>query len=519
MRSSVSSPGRYLHRPLCPEGKAIPDNEPCEPCEERARPFVLAATIVASAMAFIDGSVVSIALPVLQEEFGAGFGALQWVVNAYALMLGGLILVGGAAGDRFGRRLIFLLGIGIFALASWVCAVANSVETLIIGRAVQGIGAALLVPQSLAIISASFPKDVRGQAIGLWAGASAITTAIGPPLGGLLIDFLNWRAAFWMNLPMAAVATYFAVRYVPESRTTEASGLPLDWVGGLTAIIAFGSLTVALTLWPEAAFPRIWLWGLATVGVVSFAWFVWIENGARMPLVPLSLFSNLAFTAANLLTFFLYGALTVVLFLLPFELLERRGLSATEAGLTLLPLGLIIGILSRYAGTAADRIGPAPLLAGGAFLVTLSAAGFALTLESYWVGIMLPTILMALGMALVVAPLTTVVMTAAPDDLAGAASGINNAASRLAGLFSIAAVGALTSVLFQRSLEGSGTPLDDEVVRFGSLTETRSLTRPVLESAFLDAYAGAMWAAAVMCLASVFLAVVLRTTKTPREGM
>ena len=514
MRSPIPFPGRFLHRPLCPEGKSVPEDEPCTPCEEQARPFVLAATIVASAMAFIDGSVVSIALPVLQEEFQAGFASLQWVVNAYALLLGGLILIGGAAGDTFGRRRVFIVGIIIFALASWICAVAGSVETLIGGRALQGVGAALLVPQSLAIISASFPKDIRGQAIGLWAGASAVTTAIGPPLGGFLIDFLDWRAAFWMNLPMAAIATGLALRFVPESKATAGSQSSMDWVGGVTAVTAFGSLTVALTLWAEGTLPNVWLWTLICFGLLAFWAFVRTENTAKAPLVPLGLFSNSSFTAANILTFCLYGALTVVLFLLPFDLLERRELSATQAGLTLLPMGLIIGVMSRYAGQVSDRIGAAPLLAAGSTLVTLSAIGFAITLDGYWLGVMGPIFLMASGMAMVVAPLTTVVMNSASDDMAGAASGINNAASRLAGLFGVAAVGALTSMLFSRSLEDASTLADGDYIRFGTLPDAGSALRPALETAFLDAYSGAMWAAAAMCLVSVLLALSMRQPKS-----
>ena len=339
MASVEAGPGRFLHRPLCPEGRTVPFDEDTVPCPDRARPLVLAATILASAMAFIDGSVVTIALPVLQTDLGAHFSALQWVVNAYALILGGLILIGGGAGDRFGRKRMFIVGIVIFALASLACAQAPSIEALIVARAAQGVGAALLVPQSLAIISSSFPKDVRGRAIGIWAGASAITTAMGPPLGGFLIDALDWRAVFWINLPLSVIAIWLALRYVPESRNESATG-PLDWRGGVLAIIAFGALTVGLTLLSgsrDLTLAAPLMLGLGTIGLVVF---VRAESRATNPLVPLELFRSRAFTSANVMTLFLYGALSGILFLLPFDLIERRELSATEVGATLLPIGV-----------------------------------------------------------------------------------------------------------------------------------------------------------------------------------
>lgn len=241
-----------LHRPLAPEGRAVPRASPAAaPCAAAARPWVLAATILASAMAFIDGSVVTIALPVMQREFGAGLGALQWVVNGYTLPLGALILVGGAAGDRFGRRRLFLAGTAIFALASIGCALAPGVGALVAARGLQGAGAALMVPQSLAIISAAFPPEVRGRAIGTWAAASAITTAMGPAVGGFLIDGFGWRSAFWINLPFAAAVIVLTRAHVPESRA-EAAG-PLDWRGAALATLAAALVTLGLTALAEGA--------------------------------------------------------------------------------------------------------------------------------------------------------------------------------------------------------------------------------------------------------------------------
>lgn len=507
MASVDTSPGRFLHRPLCPEGLTVPDVDDGVPCEERARPFVLATTILASAMAFIDGSVVTIALPALQSDLGAGFTALQWVVNAYALLMGGLILIGGGAGDRFGRKRIFVVGIAVFALASIACALAPTVTALIAARAAQGIGAALLVPQSLAIIASSFPKDVRGRAIGIWAGASAITTAMGPPLGGFLIDALDWRAVFWINIPLSVIAVWLAVRYVPESRDRSASG-PLDWPGGLLAVLAFGALTVALTLLPDSSGLTTPIAVLLALGIVGLAVFVRTEARAANPLVPLALFRSRAFSAANVMTLFLYGALSGILFLLPFDLIERRGLSATEVGATLLPIGVIIGVVSRLAGGIADRQGPRFPLVLGSLLVTAAALGFAAQHDDFRLGVLVPVVVLATGMALVVAPLTTAVMNAASDERAGAASGVNNAASRLAGLFAVAVLGSIASLVFFGEIGATelAATLATAELRFGVLPAAADASRAVLEAAFLSAYSAALFVAAVWSLLAALTA-------------
>jgi EmrB/QacA subfamily drug resistance transporter len=337
--------GSAFHRPFCPDGRAALGLRFEAGCPEQNRPFLLVATIIASAMAFIDATVVTIALPPLQADLDATFQAVQWVVNAYALFLGGLILVGGGAGDRLGRRRTFVTGTVIFAVASLACALATSVEWLIVARSVQGIGAALLVPQSLAIIAAAYPRTVRGRAIGIWAGASAITTSLGPVLGGFLIDALHWRAIFLINLPLSAAVIILALRYVPESRNDMVSG-PLDWLGGLLAVVAFGSLAAGLTLISETS--GAYALGIPALcfGAIASVLFVLHEARAASPIMPLSMFGNRIFLNANIMTLFLYGALTGILFLLPFDLIERRGMSATQVGLTLLPIGIIIGTLS-----------------------------------------------------------------------------------------------------------------------------------------------------------------------------
>lgn len=504
-----------LHRPLCPDGRAAAAPPCTAPCPERARPFVLAATILASAMAFIDGSIVTIALPTLQAGLGASFAALQWVVNAYALLLGGLILVGGAAGDRLGRRRLFVIGIALFAAASLGCALAPTVELLIVARGIQGIGAALLVPQSLAIIAAAFPRDVRGRAIGIWASASAITTALGPPLGGFLIDWVGWRAVFWINLPLSVLAIWLALEFVPESRADTDRG-PLDWSGGALSVLAFGALTGGLTLLTERTAGLVVPVLLLGIGIVGLGLLIRNERTAANPLMPPSLFASRDFTGANLMTLLLYGALSAALFLLPFDLMERRGYTSTEVGLTLLPFGLVIGALSRVTGAWADRAGARPPLVVGSVLVGAAASGLALTVEPFWIGVLVPILVMALGMAFVAAPLTTAVMNAAPDKQAGAASGVNNAASRLAGLFGVVIVGAAASVVFFNGLERRAAT--GAVRRFGELPAASDPGRPALEAAFVEAYSVAMWLAAAACVLAALIALVYVSGKQTEEA-
>ena len=460
--------------------------------DARTGRFVLAATVLASAMAFIDGSVVMIALPVIQKDFGATFPELQWISNAYTLMLGALILVAGALGDRVGRRKIFVIGIAIFALASLGCALATNSFLMIAARAVQGIGAALLVPQSLAIISASFPRERRGRAIGFWAAASAITTSLGPPLGGFLIDVWSWRVAFLVNLPLSAVALWLTFTHVPESRDEHAIG-PLDWTGSAFAAISLGALTYALTELSDRDGATAMVIAGLVVAVVGFVALWFAERHAKNPILPAVLFKSRPFLVINIVTLFLYGALSGLMFLLPFDLIARRGMAASAVGMTLIPFGLIIGLLSRWSGGLSDRYGARNLLLGGSLAVAVGAAWIALSLENFWIGVFVPLIVMALGMAAVVTPLTTVVMNSAPDAQAGAASGINNAASRVAGLIAIAVLGSIGALLFRWA---GATP----EARFGELPASSDASRATLEQAFVVAYSGAMVIAAVGCV-------------------
>ena len=375
---------------------------------------------------------------------GAGAAELPWVINAYLLPLGALILLGGGAGDHFGRRRLFLLGLAVFTLASIVCASASSLVWLLIGRAAQGLGAALLMPNSLAILGASFGGEARGRAIGIWAAAGALAGAVGPLLGGWLVDTSGWRAIFLINLPVAAAAGYLAWIFVPESKD-QRGGAELDWAGAALATVALGMLTWALTSASARATDAAIVWTMATVGIALIGWFLWVEvrRGERA-IMPLALFATPTFTGLTLLTFFLYASLGGLFVLLPFLLIEVGRYSAVAAGAALLPLPAVIGLASPLMGRATARFGGRLLLATGAVIV---AVGLALYLRvdagaiDYWADIFPATLFVAVGMGISVAPLTTTVIASVDADHVGAASGFNSAVARIGGLIATALLG------------------------------------------------------------------------------
>src|SRR2546426_4813651 len=417
-------------REPCDEG-VILGRKTTAPCTKSQGRWILAATILASSMAFIDGTVVNVALPSLQKNLDATVIGVQWVVEAYSLFLSALLLVGGSLGDRYGRRLIFLIGVALFALASAVCGMATSINELIAARAVQGIGGALLVPGSLAIISASFAPDQRGRAIGTWSGFSAITTAIGPVAGGWLIEHVSWRAVFFINVPLALMVLLISLRHVPESRDLDETGR-LDWAGAILATIGLGGLVFGLIESSRVGFFQLAVVSSLVLGIAASLVFVLVESRAQNPMLPLHLFRSSNFAGANLLTLLLYAALGGTLFLFALNLIQVQRFSATAAGATFLPFVIIMFSLSRWSGGLVNRFGARLPLTIGPLIAAVGFAMFALPGRgaNYWTGFLPAVVVLGFGMAVSVAPLTTTVMSSVSERQGGVASGSNNSVSR-----------------------------------------------------------------------------------------
>jgi EmrB/QacA subfamily drug resistance transporter len=415
--------------------------------------WVLATTILASSLAFIDGSVVNVGLSAIGTDFHASASGLQWVVNGYLLPLGALLLLGGAAGDRFGRRSLLIAGTSLFAVASVMCAAAPSMAWLLAGRGLQGIGSALLMPNSLAILGASFSGEAKGRAVGIWAAVSAAMAAIGPVLGGWLIDMTGWRAIFLINLPPALGAIALALRFVRDDPSDQ-DGVPLDLLGGALATLGLGGLTWGLTIGSGAdGWTRLALL-LLVVGALLLASFVRIEKrrGERA-MMPLALFGSKLFVGLTLLTLLLYGALGALVVLVPYVLIRAFGYGATEAGLSLLPFAAVVALASPAMGALAGRIGArlplslGPLVVAGGFLLMLRMTPEA----GYWSGVFPAILVIAIGMTGAVAPLTTAVLSSVDRAHTGSASGFNSAAARVAGMVATALLGGV--------LAGSGPGL------------------------------------------------------------
>ena len=408
--------------------------------------LTLFATILASSLAFIDGSVVNVALSSIAHDYGAGAADLQWTVNAYLLPLSALLLMGGAAGDHFGRWRLLIGGTALFTLASVCCAVAPSLAMLLAARAGQGIGAAMLMPNSLAILGNAFSGEARGRAIGTWAAVGAIAGAVGPPLGGWLIEVAGWRSIFFLNVPVALGAMILAWRYVEESAAGEQ---PLDWGGALLATAALGGLTWALTRWSARHVADAAVWGGLVGGLALLGLFLGLEHrrGERA-MMPFALFGARAFVGLTLLTFLLYGALGGLLVMLPYLLIVAGGYSPLQAGMALLPLPAVLGVASRLMGMTTERIGPRwPLTLGP--LVT--GVGFALLVRvdpqgGYWTSVLPGLVVISLGMAGAVAPLTTAVLSAVDRRHTGTASGFNSAIARTGGMIATALAGSVIAL-------------------------------------------------------------------------
>ena len=407
------------------------------------------ATILGSSLTFIDGTVVNVALPALQSSLDATITDVQWVIEAYALFLGALLLVGGAAGDQFGRKRTFLAGVIVFTAASAACGFAGTSRALIAARAIQGVGAAFLVPGSLAIIRATFEGADEGRAIGTWSGFSSITTALGPVAGGWLIEHVSWRAVFFLNVPLAAVVVALSLRFMSESRDTSRASR-IDWAGAALVIAGLGGVVFALLEWPRDGIGRGLVIAPLAIGVASLAAFVLVERRAPAPMLPLALFESRTFTLANVLTLFLYGALSIVFWLVPMELIQVQHYTATAVGAALLPFPVLMFALSRWSGGLVARVGSRLPLTVGPLIAALGMGLFARagTDGGYWLTIFPAVAVLGLGMAVVVAPLTTTAITAVEAQHAGVASGVNNAVSRIAGLIAIAVFGVLLMRVF-----------------------------------------------------------------------
>ncbi|MEM8592378.1 MAG: MFS transporter [Pseudomonadota bacterium] len=464
-------------------------------CAPEARRGILIAAILASSLGFIDGTVVSIALPAMRASLEASLPQAQWFSNSYMLFLSALILAGGALGDRFGLARVFSIGIGAFIAASLACAIAPTPEFMIVARALKGVGAALMVPGSLALISRAYPKAERGRAIGIWAAASALTTALGPIIGGLVLDLGGpefWRWIFAINLPLGALALVILRRSVQADPAQEDH--PVDWTGAALATLGLGALAYGLT-----ELEAIWASGLGIILIIAF---LVHEARAPHPMMPLTLFADPRFTAANLATFLLYAALGAVLFFLPMTVITAWGVGALEASAAFAPLSIFISTLSTRVGSLSDSFGPEPVIAAGASLVAIAYAALALTapLASFWFATFPAMAVAGLGMALVVAPLSAAVMAAVDDTQTGAASGVNNAISRMASLLAIAAFGSLAAWAY-------GTA-------GGTLSFGEEAADPQHRVAVTLAFARIAWVASALCAASALTMILMRPKKT-----
>jgi EmrB/QacA subfamily drug resistance transporter len=511
----------------------VPSIEPddvAEACTDGARRWTLVAAILGSGMAFADGTIVNVALPAIQRAMGANAADAQWVIESYALLVSALLLVGGVLGDRFGRRRAFAMGAIIFTLASLACAAAPGIATLIVARGVQGLGAALLVPGSLSLITSAYPKSSRGRAIGTWSAFSGVTAAIGPVLGGFLVEHLSWHWAFLINLPLGVALVVICQWRVPESRGADAGRI--DVAGAVLATLGLAGVVYALIEAPLLGWGALAVVVAGIGGLGALVVFLVIERRAAAPMLPLEHFRDRNFTGANLLTFLLYASLGGSMFFVPLNLIQVQGYGATAAGASLLPFVAIMFALSRFAGRLVDVVGARlPLVIGPA----VAAAGFALYAlpgvgGSYWATFFPASVVLGLGMSITIAPLTTTVMNALDPAHAGTASGVNNAVSRVAGLIAIAVFGVVLThgfdVALQARLAGMHLPRASVEAILGQRARLAGIELPpgaeaarqVVDASFVAGFREVMLlSAALAVLSSVVAGVMIRDAPRRQE--
>lgn len=486
-------------------------------CPPRDKPWVLATAILGSSIVFIEGSVVSLALPALQSAMHVSSTDLQWVVNAYLLMLGAFMLIGGSLGDRFGMRRVFVTGSLVFCVGAAACGFAPGLGFLIAARVVQGAGGALLVPACLALISLHFEGREKGRAIGIWAGASALTTAAGPLLGGWLVDAMGWHSVFLLMAPLAALAAGLAAWRVPRDPKPEGAA-HLDYLGAALLAVALGACVYALVT------PGKVTWAAAAASLLAGAAFLWREARARDPMLPLDAFRSRRFSGINLMTLLLYGALAGGMYFLPFELIQVQGYSALQAGAAFLPFVLIMGVGSVFAADLIRRFEPRWVLTLGP-LVTASgfaALGLLGTHPGYVTSLLPGMVLMGVGMTASVTPLTTVVMESLDAAHSGIASGVNNTASRLAGVLAVAGMTAVALVLFRGALSAQPPAVPEDLMQrlladaaklaelkapAGTPAEQGQAVHAAVAAAYNQAYRGIMLGCALLSAASAGIAV------------
>jgi EmrB/QacA subfamily drug resistance transporter len=514
---------------------------PKDSSSKSAQRWTLVAAILGSSLAFVDSTVVNVALPSIQRSLNATASDVQWVVEAYVLFLSSLLLSGGALGDRLGRKRMFMAGAIVFVAASAAAAVSPSIDFLIAARAVQGVGAAFLVPGSLSLISSVFPEGERGKAIGTWSAMSGITAAAGPMVGGFLVDNFSWHWAFFINLPLGALLLLVCGTRVPESTSSlgEANDnkAPIDLIGTALVTVGLAGLIFALVELPARGWSNVAVITSGLLGICGLTAFLLFEARTRAPMLPLKLFESANFSGSNLLTLFLYGGLGGSMYFLPLNLVQVQGLSATAAGAAMLPMITILFLLSRWAGTLADKYGPRrPLVIGPC----IAATGFALMAlpsvgANYWTTFLPATCVLGLGMSITAAPLTTTVMNSVEPSLSGTASGVNNAISRTAGLLAIAIFGVVMCLAFNAGLDEAlaRTQLPMEAVKLvqeqrGRLAgivppetlsaEAHEAFKTAIGTAFVSGFRWAMLISATLALLSAAVAWRLIGKEPPRAA-